>query len=75
MMPACRIKSRGWRDLRNHKNGRSRWLKKTNAGLRACPNQAITEKMLPISVGRVRFYNYYLCDLLDFGTQYREASR
>ena len=74
-MPACRTESRGWHDLRNHKNRRSRRLIESNAGWRTCPYKSIAEKVLSESAGRVRFYNYYPCDLLDFGAQYREASR
>ena len=75
VMPACRTKSRGWQHFRNHKSDRSRRLEESNAGRRSCPNQAIALKMLSISVGRLGFYNCYLCCLLEFSTQYRKPSR
>lgn len=71
-MPARRTEPRAWRHLRYRKDRRPRRLKQSDDGCGSCPHEPVAYKVLPVGIGKLRFYGR---DLLDFRTSYHEPSR
>ena len=70
--PAFGTKIRRGNNHRDGKDGRPRWLKRSESGNWSRPLQRVAKKVLPLGIRRLGFHG---CHFLVFRTQYRETSR